>query len=155
MRELTSDIDIDAPPEAVWRVLTDFPAYGEWNPIEIEMKGEPVEGTTLEHTSRLPGRKPMRFRPTIVEARPREVLGWRGRVVMPGLCDVHHRFAMSPLADGATRLRQSEQFRGLLIPFMGGTLRATQEAFGVANAAIKARAESLWRAEASPPARGA
>lgn len=145
MKELTSEIEIDAPPEVVWRVLTDFDAYGDWNPIEIEMKGRPIEGTILEHTSQLPGSKPMRFRPTIVEVAPERALAWVGRVVLPGLFDVRHRFALEPLGEDRTRLRQSEQFWGLLIPFAGGTLRKTQEAFGIANRAIKARAESVHR----------
>lgn len=145
MRELSSQIEIDAPPETVWRVLIDFDSYPEWNPVEIEMKGRPVEGTVLEHTSRLPGSRPMRFRPTLVEVSKGEALGWKGRLVVPGLFDVRHRFALQPSGDGGTRLTQSEQFRGILIPFVGGTLRRTQEAFAIANAALKARAEAVQR----------
>lgn len=145
MKELAAEIEIDAPPEIVWRVLTDFDAYPDWNPIEIEMKGRPVAGTTLEHTSQLPGNKPMTFRPTIVEASPNRTLAWDGRLYMPGLFDVRHRFALEPLAGGRTRLRQSEVFRGVLIPFVGGTLRKTEQAFGIANRAIKERAETVQR----------
>ena len=145
MKELAAEIEIDAPPETVWQVLTDFDAYPEWNPVEIEMKGRPVEGTTLEHTSKLPGNRPMTFRPTIVEASPNRTLAWDGRLFMPGLFDVRHRFALEPLNDGRTRLRQSEVFRGVLIPFVGGTLRKTEQAFGIANRAIKERAESVQR----------
>ncbi len=147
MRELTSEIEIDASPETVWQVLTDFDSYSEWNPVEIEMKGRPVEGTILEHTSKLPGSSPMTFRPTIVEVRPNEVLQWDGRLFLPRLFDVRHRFALQSIGDARTRLRQSEQFRGLLIPFVGGTLRKTQEAFGIANNAIKARAEGMHAPE--------
>lgn len=145
MKALSSDIDIDARPETVWQVLTDFPTYAEWNPIEIEMKGQPIAGSILEHTSRLPGRKPMRFRPTIVEVKANEALAWKGRLFLPGLFDVQHRFSLEPLSEGRTRLRQSEQFRGVLIPFVGGTLRKTHDAFGIANQALKTRAESMER----------
>lgn len=61
----------------------------------------------------------------------------------PGVFDVIHQFRLEPLPDGRTRLHQNEQFRGVLIPFSGGTLRTTREAFALANAAIKARSESL------------
>ncbi len=147
MRELTSEIEIDASPETVWQILTDFDSYSEWNPVEIEMKGRPVEGTILEHASKLPGSSPMTFRPTIVEVRPNEVLQWDGRFFLPRLFDVRHRFALQSIGDARTRLRQSEQFRGVLIPFVGGTLRKTQEAFGIANNAIKARAEGMHAPE--------
>lgn len=145
MKELSSQIEIDAPPETVWRVLTDFEAYPQWNPVEIEMKGRPIEGTVLEHTSKLPGGQPMRFRPTLVEVRQGQALAWTGRLFLPLLFDVRHRFALEPAGDGRTRLTQSEQFSGVLIPFVGGTLRRTEEAFGLANAALKARAEAVQR----------
>jgi hypothetical protein len=148
MKELTSEIEIEAPPETVWRVLTDFDAYHEWNPIEIEMKGRPVIGTVLEHTSKLPGNRPMKFRPTIMEVEPGRALAWDGRLFLPRLFDVRHQFALEPAGEGRTRLRQSEQFRGMLIPFVGGTLRKTQEAFGIANHAIKERAQTLQRSSA-------
>jgi hypothetical protein len=143
MKELSSSIDIDAPAHAVWEVLTDFDSYPEWNPIEIEMRGEPVAGTVLQHTSKLPGKKPMQFKPTIAEATPNRALAWNGRLLLPGLFDVHHRFDLEPLDGDRTRLRQSEQFRGVLIPFLGGTLRKTHEAFEIANTAIKERVESF------------
>ena len=83
MKELTSMIEIDAAPPTVWGVLTDFASNGEWNPVEISMKGQAVEGTVLEHTSQLPGGKPMTFRPTIVTAKPNEELAWKGKIVVP------------------------------------------------------------------------
>jgi hypothetical protein len=148
-RTLTSEIQIQASPQTVWTVLTDFPAYPDWNPIEIKMEGEPIAGTVLHHTSKLPGGKPMRFSPTIVAAAPGRILAWEGRVLAPGLFDVHHRFELSPTSGHGTILRQSERFRGVLIPFLTKTLRQTQVAFDIANQALKARAESI--AKADPP----
>jgi uncharacterized protein YndB with AHSA1/START domain len=44
VRELRSEID--APPERVWQVLTDFGAFPEWNPFirSIEASLKPVTG---------------------------------------------------------------------------------------------------------------
>ena len=33
MRELRAEIEIAAPPERVWRVLSDFDAYPDWDPF--------------------------------------------------------------------------------------------------------------------------
>jgi uncharacterized membrane protein len=33
MKEIHTEIEINAPAEKVWRVLTDFAAYPEWNPF--------------------------------------------------------------------------------------------------------------------------
>jgi uncharacterized protein YndB with AHSA1/START domain len=33
MKEIHTEIEINASAEKVWRVLTDFAAYSEWNPL--------------------------------------------------------------------------------------------------------------------------
>lgn len=48
MRELRREIDIDAPPAAVWAVLTDTRSYSEWNPFIPHLAGELREGAKLE-----------------------------------------------------------------------------------------------------------
>jgi hypothetical protein len=140
---LTSEILIDAPSETVWQVLVDFASYKDWNPVEIEAKGEATVGAVLEHTSKLPGRKPMTFRPTIIEASRPRALAWKGKVFVPGLFDVRHHFQIEPRGAEQCRLQQFEHFSGLLVPLMGGVLCDTQAAFELANVAIKERAESL------------
>lgn len=143
MTVLSSDIVIDAPSEVVWGVLVDFGSYPDWNPVEIQVRGEAVVGSVLEHTARLPGRKPMTFKAKIIEAAPSRALAWKGRIVVPGLFDVTHHFEIDTLADHRSRLRQFEHFSGVLVPFMRSTLRDTQAAFELANQAIKQRAENV------------
>jgi hypothetical protein len=140
---LTSEIVIAAPSETIWDVLVDFGSYAEWNPVEIEARGEAVVGGVLEHTAQLPGRKPMTFKAKIIEATPARALAWKGKIVIPGLFDVTHHFAIESLDDGRSRPRQFEHFSGVLVPFMRGILRDTQTAFGLANQAIKERAERV------------
>ena len=38
---------IAAPPEAVWRVLTDTDNYSAWNPIFVTLTGEMRPGSDL------------------------------------------------------------------------------------------------------------
>ena len=143
MKQISTSVDIDAPSATVWKVLTDFDAYPLWNPVEVSMKGQPVEGSVLEHTARLPGRKPMTFRPTITAVRDQQELAWKGALWRPGLFDVLHEFRLESLSDQHTRLHQDEQFRGLLVPLLAGTLRTTERGIELANRAIKRRAESM------------
>lgn len=44
---LSASIALDATPEEVWRVLTDLPAYGEWNPFIVSADGTVERDATL------------------------------------------------------------------------------------------------------------
>ena len=41
MKELRSQIEIEAPAERVWQVLTDFAAYPEWHPFIRRVNRQP------------------------------------------------------------------------------------------------------------------
>ncbi|MFD1275463.1 SRPBCC family protein [Streptomyces kaempferi] len=76
---LSAVIDIDATPEAVWDVLTDFAAYGEWSTF-TSAEGTAHVGSRL--TMRMPG---MTFRPTVTVATPGQELRWASTSA-PGAC---------------------------------------------------------------------
>jgi hypothetical protein len=139
--QLTTSIDIDAPPEAVWAVLSDLPSYPSWNPFIREASGQLAAGERLDLTMQPEGGRAMRFRPTVLEAEPGRELRWLGRLVAPGVFDGEHRFAIEPTAAGS-RLTQEERFTGVLVPLLARGLRKrTLPAFEQMNEALKERAE--------------
>ena len=143
MKEIHTEIEINAPAEKVWRVLTDFAAYPEWNPFVRRVDGEVSVGARLHVTIQPSGGKGMSFRPTVLVADPNRELRWLGHLWLPGLFDGEHSFSIEPLGEGRVRFVQRERFRGLLLPFLSKMLdRDTRRGFEEMNRALKLRAES-------------
>ncbi len=143
MRELHAQIEIDAPPDRVWQVLTDFDAYPEWNPFIRSIEGDAEVGSQLKVRIEPPGARGMTFRPTVRAAEPARELRWLGRLLVPGLVDGEHTLALEPLEGGRTRFDQSERFSGILVGLISKTLAATEQGFTQMNEALKRRAEDL------------
>lgn len=143
IHQLHSQIHIDAPPERVWAVLTDFARYPDWNPFILRLQGTPETGARLEVRIQPVGGQAMTFRPTVLQAEPGHALGWLGHLAVPGLFDGAHRFTLEPLDGGGTRLRQDERFSGILVGLFKARLdRQTLPGFELMNQALKTRAET-------------
>ncbi|MFC6836827.1 SRPBCC domain-containing protein [Halomarina ordinaria] len=147
MREITTRVDIDASPAAVWRVLTDFAAYPEWNPF-MTVEGHPRKGERLTVHLSPPGGRSVTFRPVVRRADGDE-LRWEGRLFVPGLYDGTHRFALTEHPDGTTTLVHDETFGGVLVgPINRRFGPAVERGFEEMNAALKARVEAQSEAVA-------
>jgi hypothetical protein len=144
MRTISATVDIAATPEQVWAVLTDLTAYPEWNPFIRSASGQLTEGSTL--TLRLvPAHgRAVTFRPKVLAAQPGVLLRWIGRLILPGIFDGTHQFALDNLG-GHTRLTQSETFRGALVPLAGKNITQTEADFRALNQALKLRVEHAAR----------
>jgi hypothetical protein len=139
MKTMSATIQIDAPPEAVWAVLTDLSRYPEWNPLFREASGQVAAGNRIKLRSVHPANgRLMTVKPKITVADPGAELRWVSS--LPGIISGEHRFALTP-ADGGTRLEQSETFRGLLTAFPGKTFANAEVSFRALNEALKKRAE--------------
>jgi hypothetical protein len=133
---IQTEIFIEREPAAVWGALTDFPAHGEWNPFFSQVEGAPVVGSRL--TVRF--RRGMTFRPQVTEVREGGALEWLGTLLFGGLFSGRHRFELVPEGRG-TRLRHSESFSGILVPFLKKMLSRTEADFAAFNQALKRRVE--------------
>jgi hypothetical protein len=150
-KQLHADIEIEASPDRVWEVLTDLDAYSHWNPFIVEAAGQAATGHRLRLRMRLPGRRPMSFRPEVLEAEPGRRLRWLGRVLVPGLFDGEHSFTIRPVGPGRVRLAQHEEFRGLLAPLLLRLIaKPTLAGFQAMNQALKEQAEQPSRTQVGP-----
>lgn len=141
MKEIRTEIIINAKPSRVWDVLTDFRAYPDWSTFMVSIEGEPVKGTRLRNTLILKD-SPQVFKPIVTRVEPNQVFEWEGSLPL-GLFIGRHYFILEANGDDQTKLIHGEKFRGLL---HGLILRKigedTLRAFQRWNKALKARAES-------------
>ena len=142
MKELRSEIEIGAPPERVWRVLTDFAAYPEWNPFIRRVSGRPEVDERLVVRMRPSGTRGITFRPTVMKVEPSRELRWLGHLLVPGIFDGEHIFEIEELERDRVRFVQREVFKGLLVPLLARSLdRDTQRGFEEMNRALRERIE--------------
>jgi hypothetical protein len=137
--EVTTTIEIAAPPEAVWTVLADLASYPEWHPVFRKVSGQLVPGSKLTITSTIPSSgRTVTVRVKVVTVAPGAELRWVSRLL--GITISDRRFLLSPVA-GGTSLVQAETYQGLgggggrggrstfaLIDRIRGTFEAINEA---------------------------
>jgi hypothetical protein len=138
MRELDTNIEINATPQRVWQILTDFESYPRWNPFIKSIGGEPKEGSRLKVFIQPPGSRGMTFKPVVLKAEPGRELRWLGHLLVPGLFDGEHRFVIEPKGESRVIFTQAESFKGLLVPLFWKSLdEHTREGFNQMNEALK------------------
>ena len=143
MRQLSTTIEIEAPPEKVWAVLMDFAGHAEWNPFMRSIQGKAEAGARLTVRLQPPKGMGMTFKPTVLAKEPNREFRWIGHLGVPGIFDGDHRFLVESAGDGRTRFTQSERFTGVLTPVLAifGLFRNTHAGFEAMNRALKERVE--------------
>jgi len=140
MLELRTEIEIDAPAERVWAVLTDFDRFPDWNPFIRRIHGNAQVGSRLDVFLGASGTRGMQFRPIVTTVVPNRELRWLGRLGLPRLFDGEHIFQIEPLGSTRARFIQWERFRGLFVPLLARSLkRDARRGFEEMNQALRAR----------------
>jgi len=141
MRLLETEIHINARPETVWSILTDFATYPQWNPFITHIRGNAAAGETLEIHVSPPRGKATAFKSVVLAATENKEFRWIGRFLVSALFEGEHSFILTP-HEGGCRLVQKEQFKGMLVPLMWRSLnRDTRAGFELMNQSLKEWAE--------------
>ncbi|EHC18714.1 SRPBCC domain-containing protein [Fischerella thermalis BR2B] len=142
MKEIYTEIEIQAPDHQVWKILTDFDNFPTWNPFIRRVSGEVREGSHLEVQIQPPGKNEITFKPKVLRVMPNRELRWLGHFIIPGLFDGEHIFLIQSLTINRTHFIQREIFRGILVPFFTRQLETnTCQGFAEMNRALKMRSE--------------
>lgn len=139
MKEYHTSIEINAPVEKVWSVLTDFLFYPEWNPVVGKLEGLMQEGEKIS-TYIIPLAKT--YFPVLLSYKINQELVWKGVQGANFLLAGKHYYKLEKLWDGSTRLFHGEYFSGLFSFFIQPELLNKMEnAFILHNQLLKQRAE--------------
>lgn len=142
MKTLETNICINASPEKVWAVLSNFKNYPEWNPFIKSIDGEVEIGKTIEVRIEPAGAQGMSFRPVVLAYKLNEEFRWKGKLMVKGLFDGEHQFKLINNADGTTTLHHSEKFTGILVPLFAKMIDVnTRKGFELMNEKLKELAE--------------
>ena len=114
----TAEIDIAAPPQAVWDVLTRFDNWPNWNPDVKSMafEGPLAPGSTFRWKA-----GPGTILTTLDRVEPPRYISWHGKTLT---IDAYHEWWLEP-RDGGTHVRTEETFSGLLAKILRGQLQKT------------------------------
>ena len=140
MKEYTTTAVIRATPEAVWAILTDGPAYANWNPEITRVDGrialgEKITAHVVLHDGVV---RKVPIRVTALEPMRRMV--WTGG--LPVLLFTGRRtFSVTPREGGMVEFTMHLHFSGLLSGLIAKSLGDRQPDIDALGAALKTWAE--------------
>lgn len=141
-KEIKTQIIIQATPQRVWEVLTQFEQYAGWNPFIKSIQGKVQTGEKIIVRLEPPGAKGMTFKPKVLAFERNKEFKWIGHLFFPGLFDGEHRFELIDNGNGTTTFIQAEKFKGILVRMLSKMLDgSTLNGFKAMNEQLKLEAE--------------
>lgn len=145
------ELEIDAPPALVWRVITDLPAYPEWNPFVVACESSLEPGDPIRMRVHVFASFAQAQRETILEQVPGERLcyGLEGGALGALASRRCHR--VTSAGPGCSRYESDFELSGWLAPFVRAIMgRRLQRGFDAMAEALERRALALASATRSP-----
>ncbi|MDR3416004.1 MAG: SRPBCC domain-containing protein [Nevskia sp.] len=143
---IDAELDIAAPAELVWQVITDFPRYAEWNPFVTGCESSLKPGDPIDLQVRVFSDKPQAQREWIRTHTPGREFSYSMKPVPLGTLHSARSHTVIPLGPGRCRYRSHFELAGWLQPLVRGLLGASlRRGFAGMTEGIKTRAERLWK----------
>lgn len=150
MHEIETSLDINAPRERVWDVLTSFRMWDEWNPVITRMRAVLSPGTPVSFVIAAGGHE-LKIKAEMIKVEHGRELRWKGPPswLVGRVLRGEHYLMVAPAGVGKSRIVHGERFEGIALPVLWSKLRSDLEvAYAAMNRALKARAESSAGASA-------
>ncbi len=137
-----AEVEIDAPIERVWQILTDLDGYADWNPFTPRVETTLAIGEPIHLHVRLVGTRLMHRVETVTRNAP-YTLGWEMKLGARSLLHAERVQVLTPIDEGRTHYMTEDCFSGLLRPLVLGLFgRAMERGFSDCALGLKKAAES-------------
>jgi len=118
LKSVETEIIINAAPETVWSVLTDFEKHKEWNEVLIPIKGELKEGSEITYEFHQDENNISKIPATVMEIVPNRLLNQRGGIST--ILTFDHKYILETVEEG-TKLTIYEEYTGVGVHFWDET----------------------------------
>lgn len=142
--KVDTEIEIDGTADQVWKLITNFQGYADWNPTITKASGELNEGSMIDVTFALPFSKSVDFNLEVRNIDKGKTFSLVSKILEPKILDSTYYLVIEKTENGTVKFCQSEKFSGLLLylvfPFIKGRL---EKGFNEMNQALKNRVEGV------------
>ena len=111
------EVDIRAPADTIWRLLTDAEGFPRWNATVARIEGRIREGERLR--IQVPGTT-RTFSPRVSDVVPNRGMVWSGGLA--GVFKGVRTFKLTPHANGSTQFTMEERFSGLVFALVRSSM---------------------------------
>ena len=136
---IRTSIDINAPKEKVYEVLSDLNNYPNWNPYHRKVEGTFEEGAKLNVYVTRPDGQQVDVPPKMMTIIENEEITWGGGI--KGIFYGVHTFRLESKSKGKTILYHNEDFSGIAVGFVDLPPDVLAEGYQNMNRALKSYIE--------------
>jgi len=143
LQTVETEIDIAAPPEKVWSVLTNIGQWQDWNPTVNASLGDAAVGSTVTITmiSEEAGKDGPKYSPEIIQMDEPTYFHWRA-TMGAGFIFTNEKIIELEKTDAGTKVKHTETFKGAMAALMKSRMQSGVSPILTAmNDALKKTAE--------------
>ena len=129
---------IEANPDLIWTILTDAPSLSKWDSGVERVEGRIAPGETIKVFSKVsPGRA---FPVKVTDFTPPRTMRWSSGMPL-GLFKGERTFTLSQQGSTTTRFTMREEYTGLMLPLIWGSIPDLGRSFEQFASGLKTQAE--------------
>lgn len=143
MQTVTTEIEIQAPPEKVWSLITDIDKWHEWSPIVNASEGQAAVDSTVTITmmGKEAGKDGPKYKPRIIQLDEPNYFHWRAHM-MAGFIFTNDKIIELTKTETGTKVTHKETFKGMMAVLMKKQMdKGVPPMLNAMNDALKKMAE--------------